>query len=118
MNTCRHCSRAYEYDRKKGHGQTCCNTCYISRLRLKKKSKLIENFGSKCKRCGYGKSVWSLQFHHRDPLLKQFSISTGINTNKSYRALLEEANKCDLVCANCHGELEEEIWKTGRSVTV
>lgn len=48
-----------------------------------------------------------------EALLKKFSISTGINTNKSYIALLTEAEKCDLVCANCHGEIEEETWCSG-----
>lgn len=49
----------------------------------------------------------SLHFHHRDPAQKLFSIGSG--RIRKYSRLLEEATKCDLVCANCHAEIHEEL---------
>lgn len=42
----------------------------------------------------------AMDFDHRDPALKLFTISRGLMT--SMDALLAEIAKCDLVCANCH----------------
>ena len=56
-----------------------------------------------CKRCGGKFHPVSMDFHHRDPVEKVFSLG---NTNEqSYRSeceLLAEIAKCDVVCANCH----------------
>jgi cytochrome c553 len=49
----------------------------------------------------------NLVFHHVDPSLKAFAISTS--TGKSLAAYREEAKKCVLVCANCHGEIEAGV---------
>lgn len=46
----------------------------------------------------------ALEFHHRDPREKCFCISREI-ANVSMERLLDEAAKCDLVCAVCHQEL-------------
>ncbi len=42
--------------------------------------------------------------HHVDPAAKSFGISVAYG--KSLAAFREEATKCVLVCANCHGEIE------------
>jgi hypothetical protein len=49
----------------------------------------------------------NLHFHHVDPGTKSFAIS--VNTGKSIAAYREEAKKCVLVCANCHGEIETAL---------
>ena len=78
-------------------------------LRFKKrklKHKLIEYKGNKCQRCGYSKCEGALQFHHKDPKLKEFQLShINLNdTNFSFDKLLNEVDKCELLCANCHAE--------------
>lgn len=79
-------------------------------LRLKKralKHKLIEYKGGKCQKCGYNKCEGALQFHHRDPKEKEFQISQ-VNLNEttfSLNKILEEVDKCDLLCSNCHAEI-------------
>ena len=45
-----------------------------------------------------------LTFHHVDPTTKSFAMSIAVG--RSIAAFLEEAKKCVLVCANCHGEIE------------
>ena len=49
-----------------------------------------------------------LDWHHVDPKTKKFTIgktTMGYNTLE----LLEEAAKCEVVCANCHRKLHRKI---------
>lgn len=43
-----------------------------------------------------------LDFHHRDPETKKFGICRAANSGYSLEALINEIEKCDLICANCH----------------
>lgn len=54
-----------------------------------------------CKECGYCKHPRALEFHHRDPVTKKFDISSGA-TVYGLKRVLEEVDKCDVLCANCH----------------
>ena len=54
--------------------------------------------------CGYARCLANLHFHHVDPAEKSFAMSMA--SGKSLAAYREEARKCLLVCANCHGEIE------------
>lgn len=49
--------------------------------------------------CGYRRSFAVLEFHHRDRDTKDFGLG---NFSGSFDRLLDEARKCDLLCANCH----------------
>lgn len=49
----------------------------------------------------------AMEFHHINPLEKDFSISSNINM--SYEKIKKELDKCILLCANCHREIHEEI---------
>ena len=46
----------------------------------------------------------ALQFHHRNPLEKAFSIQKGVTQRKHLDVLLKEIEKCDVLCANCHAK--------------
>ncbi len=59
-----------------------------------------------CIRCGYCKSHWALDLHHRDPGTKSFGF--GESTRRSWASLRAEIKKCDVICRNCHAELHEE----------
>ena len=74
--------------------------------RKRTKKKLIEYKGGKCELCGYNKCDSALQFHHKDPTEKDFSIS---GRSLSFDRLKEEVDKCMLVCSNCHAEIHEKI---------
>ena len=52
-----------------------------------------------------------LCFHHLDPLTKLFDISAGITyTRKIWlEQLLQEVDKCQLLCISCHRKLHHEI---------
>jgi hypothetical protein len=38
-------------------------------------------------------------------LKKEFSIAEAMDRNTRKQKLLEEMNKCDVLCANCHAKL-------------
>lgn len=84
----------------------CKNKEAVTNKRRSNKLALVEMFGGKCMRCGYDKCPQALQFHHKDDN-KSFGIAHGGST-RALDSLIEEASKCDLICANCHAE--EHYW--------
>lgn len=113
LTECRNCGRRYLYERKKGHKVTECNSCQSNRHGKNTKIRAIEYKGGKCQRCGYSKCSRALGFHHRDPQQKEFSI--GSRGNKSWETIRAELDKCDLLCANCHAEVHDEIENPGEA---
>lgn len=63
---------------------------------------MVNYFGGKCTICGYNKYIGALEFHHLDSTEKDFRIS---GSGLSFKKILVEAEKCILVCSNCHKEL-------------
>lgn len=84
-----------------------CSSMYVSNHRIEMKKGLVIAFGGKCVKCGYDRCVGALDFHHRDSKNKKFGLSER-GMCHSWRNVLEEANKCDLLCANCHREIENK----------
>ena len=76
----------------------------VSERRRKLKDMAIKYKGGKCEKCGYNKCNGALDFHHLNPLEKDFSISST-GTTKSFERIKKELDKCILVCANCHREI-------------
>jgi len=80
----------------------------VSKRRRAIKALAIEYKGGKCQICGYNRYQGALELHHINPKQKEFSIS-----KKGPFSLMErvkkEIDKCTLVCANCHREVEAGI---------
>lgn len=74
--------------------------------RKRQKITLVDYKGGCCEKCGYNKSIAALQFHHKNPEEKDFTIG---GSSYSIDRLKKEADKCMLVCANCHIEIHEEL---------
>lgn len=72
---------------------------------LKRKQQLLEYKGGRCIICGYNKCSKALQLHHRDPNKKLFELCISEIRGKNWDSVLKEADKCDLICANCHFEI-------------
>ncbi len=87
-----------------------CEYTAMSKRRYKIKANLIALHGSKCKRCGYDRCLKALSFHHRDRTQKSFAMCG--KSVIAYKRLVEESMKCDLLCMNCHMEVEDEIFKS------
>jgi len=84
------------------------NTTAVAKSRRKTRLALIEYKGGCCARCGYDKCSSALEFHHIDPSKKDFGIGDG--NSRALKKLMKEAEKCVLLCANCHRELHYGIW--------
>lgn len=84
------------------------NKKIINEVRKKRrqsyKLKLIQKLGGKCTICGYSNCSAALQFHHVNPKNKIFGI--GDRRFENLEKLEKEAEKCVLLCANCHAEVE------------
>lgn len=84
-------------------------------LGLIRKRKLLSLKGGGCCKCGYQKCLRALAFHHRDRTTKEFCLDVRNLANRSWASILIESNKCDVVCQNCHAEIEELHDLTGLS---
>lgn len=76
----------------------------VAKRRKTIRQKLVEYKGGSCFLCGYNKSVDALDLHHIDASTKEFGISSG-GLTRSWDRVRAEADKCVLVCANCHREI-------------
>jgi hypothetical protein len=77
-------------------------TTYRQRIKLK----ALKYKGNKCVICGYDRCSRALQFHHLDPVQKDFSVS---RVTRRWRSIKPELDKCILVCANCHAEIHDGL---------
>ena len=68
-----------------------------------RKKALIGLFGGKCLDCGFSDldRPEVFQFDHLPQFKKEKNISVMLPTHR-WEAILNEAAKCELVCANCH----------------
>lgn len=80
------------------------------------KSMLLQQYGSKCERCGYNEFESALDFHHKNPRDKDSSVSRLISiyakhqTENNTDQLQAEISKCIILCANCHRALHAKDW--------
>jgi len=81
--------------------------CYESQKRrgFSRKLKLVSDAGGCCSACGYNKNLAALVFHHVDSKKKKFKLDTRSLSNRTLSSVLAEANKCILLCQNCHAEI-------------
>lgn len=84
-----------------------CNAEQVQKRRYMLKEKAVEYKGGKCSKCGYNKCIDALEFHHLDPLQKEFSIGQNGYAN-SWKHIQKELDKCIMVCANCHREIHSQ----------
>lgn len=75
----------------------------LNERRPANKTRLLEGKG--CCVCGRKEPLCGLCFHHRDRATKKFNISGTNLTKRSWADLQAEAQKCDVLCLICHGEL-------------
>jgi transposase-like protein len=82
-----------------------CRTDSVVRHRRKIKAMLVREAGGCCVVCGYSRHPQALQFHHLEPERKRLALSAQ-GVSYSLDLLRAEAQKCVLLCATCHVEVE------------
>lgn len=75
-------------------------TEYVLRHRDKKRKAIDELKSNPCMDCGRDFPPYVMHFDHRDSSLKVRGI--GNMWSYSMSKILQEIEKCDLVCSNCH----------------
>jgi transposase len=98
-----------------GRGYYRCTRCRVERVatrRQRVKATLVAEAGGRCHLCGHDECPQALHFHHRDPATKSFGMSVG-GLTRSLAALRAEAEKCVLLCANCHAAVEAGVRQLG-----
>ena len=112
---CPRCQRvldlAYFYSRRDGGTfSTYCIPC-SKQLVVERQQELkrlaVEYKGGRCAHCGYNRYLGSLEFHHIDPVAKEFSLSHYSGT--AFEKVKGELDKCVLLCSNCHREEHARI---------
>ena len=98
---CEFCGREYEVDRSKGHRSNRCGSCRSRITRIRKKLTLInESEYNGCSLCDYSNCKSALDFHHKG----EKDHTVGQNLSDNYDKLIEEIQKCIILCSNCHVE--------------
>ena len=61
-----------------------------------------------CARCGYRKSAFALDMHHKDAGTKSFTVGEANHKKWSFSRIRVELDKCEVLCRNCHAEEHEK----------
>lgn len=91
-----------------GRGYYRCVSCRahaVAKRRRLVKQMLVEEAGGCCAICGYRRCQQALHFHHIDPTTKAFHLADKGHARALARSR-REAQKCVLLCSNCHAEVE------------
>ena len=95
----------FDSDIKKGRSKPACKKCSAKETtaRFRRvKALAIQEKGGKCVICGYDKCQAALEFHHLDPSKKDPNWKSMRTKNPV--KIIEELEKCILLCSNCHSE--------------
>ncbi len=80
-----------------------------------KKAQLVEYKGGTCVDCGGIFPACCYHFDHRNPLEKSRGIAQMMH--RPIEEVKSEADKCDLVCANCHAIRTYGNASVGRKIS-
>lgn len=103
-------SRKYCFECSPSYPKNGDKTKTITAIRQAMKKEAVKRCGGKCSICGYDKSIRALEFHHQDPTQKDFGLAAN-GVAHSWEKFWQEAQKCILVCSNCHAEIHEQLEK-------
>lgn len=87
----------------------------------KRKIELIKLHGNKCIMCNEIKPISCMCFHHVDSNKKLFTLDRDMLSKKSWNEILQESEKCDLLCQNCHliiHEKERSLFTGQKQITI
>lgn len=114
---CKECTSEYSKAHYQKHQQI-----YIERAKKSKKKyakrnteNVIEYLQDKyCSRCQI-KDIEVLDFHHKDPNEKEYSVADMLTHGYSWKRIRKEIDKCEIVCANCHRKIHNRLKNAYRT---
>ena len=79
-----------------------------TRARTKRNKDFMREYKQnlKCEMCGYCKNPQILCFHHNKGNKKFELNAIGM---RSQKVIIEEINKCIVLCPNCHAEIHQKL---------
>ncbi len=101
----RECKCGRNHHRRYG---SMCPACRHRKRQTACNAKIYSVVGEACWICGYNRTRRNLCFHHVNPATKLFCLTTREMMLKWTRVCCE-LQKCILVCANCHGEIHDNL---------
>ena len=107
QSICKECKK--EYDKKWYRNNTRRRKLLNERAKERRirNNKFIREYKllKGCEMCGYNKTYYALEFHHKDK--NKEHIISQMRTH-SIETIKKEIEKCMVVCANCHREIHHE----------
>ena len=116
---CLNCNKEFVLEQcgSGGHNRDFCYECLPvikgdRNARSKQRRALLAVYSDKvklergCKVCGYNKCAKALEWHHPN---SDKDADPSVLLKTSLKHYLQEIEKCELLCANCHREEHERI---------
>ena len=104
QSKCKSCQRAYHrlYYQRNRSRFIAKNRRNKSRQRKRLRTILLKIKQRPCQDCGGTFHPWVMELDHRDGTTKTAVVANLVSKGCTDARLLEEIEKCDEVCANCH----------------
>lgn len=112
QSNCKTCQKIRKDEHYQNNKQYYYNNACNSRRKRMKELK-IQKSTFVCSECGENHPA-ILDFHHLDPIQKDFSIGTCIH-RYGMKRIQKEISKCIVLCSNCHRKLH---WNERNAIIV
>ena len=107
------------YSRGNGKYRSECKECHKNYVKSKynERKEQVNEIKSelKCQKCGEERP-YVLDFHHKNPQEKDFSIARMTSNNNHMADIQKEIEKCVVLCSNCHREFH--YLKNNNGITI
>lgn len=115
---CKYCHKSYakkHYEQNKEQYKQRAKASTVSYVDRNKELTARYLMDKACIICGE-KDIVVLDFDHRDPTTKRDSVSSMLRTGFAWKTILEEIEKCDVLCSNCHRRKTAKQFGTFRAL--
>ena len=107
------------YSRGNGRLRSECKECHknhVKKMYQKRKNTVGEIKSSVgCAKCGE-KRPYILDFHHKDPSIKDAGIARMTSNKNKIEDIQKEIDKCVVLCSNCHREFHHLEFTEGLTI--
>lgn len=111
QSKCKECQSKYHKIHYESNKEVYLNRAKVNNPKYKNRNKnFINKYKAKtgCQFCAE-KTPVCLDFHHKDPEIKDWNISIMSRGANSIKTIQKEIAKCIVICSNCHRKLHAGI---------